>query len=168
MNWRIRPFELECKNGGNHHAKTAKKLHPNREGLHTEAPHEHWHIDAFYVNLHGTIYYLCSIPDGCSRFIIHWELRQAMTGKDVEIILQLARERFPEAKPRIISDNGPQFIAKDFKEYIRLAGMTHVRTSPFYPQHNGKLERYHKTIETECIRPKVALSQKESKNQIAE
>jgi transposase InsO family protein len=60
-----------------------------------------------------------------------------MTEKDIEIILQRAREKFPEAKPRIISDNGPQFIARDFKEFIRLAGLTHVRTLPFYPQSNG-------------------------------
>jgi putative transposase len=44
-------------------------------------------------------------------------------------------------KPRIISDNGPQFIARDFKEFIRISGMTHVRTSPYYPQSNGKIER---------------------------
>ncbi len=129
-------------------------------------PHEHWHIDVSYVNLLGTFYYLCSILDGCSRYIVHWELRKAMTEKDVEIILQRAREKFPEAKPRIISDNGPQFIAKDFKEYIRLTGMSHVRTSPFYPQSNGKLERYHKTIKVECIRPKVALSLEDARNQI--
>jgi len=129
-------------------------------------PHEHWHIDVSYVNLLGTFYYLCSILDGCSRYIVHWELRQAMTEKDVEIILQRAQEKFPEAKPRIISDNGPQFIAKDFKEYIRLSGMSHVRTSPFYPQSNGKLERYHKTIKAECIRPKVALSLDDARNQI--
>lgn len=131
-------------------------------------PHEHWHIDVSYVNLCGTFYYLCSLLDGCSRYIVHWELRQTMTEKDVEIILQRAREKFPEATPRIISDNGPQFIAKDFKEFIRMAGMTHVRTSPFYPQSNGKLERYHKTIKTECIRPKVALSLEESRSQIAD
>ncbi|MBF0587479.1 transposase family protein, partial [Prosthecochloris sp. N2] len=121
-------------------------------------PHEHWHIDVSYVNILGTFYYLCSILDGCSRYIVHWELRQKMTEQDVEIILQRAHEKFSEAKPRIISDNGPQFIAKDFKEYIRVMGMSHVRTSPFYPQSNGKLERYHKTIKAECIRPKVALS----------
>ncbi|MDD2558146.1 MAG: DDE-type integrase/transposase/recombinase [Desulfuromonas sp.] len=112
-------------------------------------PHEHWHIDVSYVNLCGTFYYLCSLLDGCSRYIIHWELRETMTEKDVEIILQRAREKFPEATPRIISDNGPQFIAKDFKAFIRMAGMTHVRTSPFYPQSNGKLERYHRTIKTD-------------------
>jgi putative transposase len=131
-------------------------------------PHEHWHIDVSYVNLCGTFYYLCSLLDGCSRYIVHWELRETMTEKDVEIILQRAREKFPEAAPRIISDNGPQFIAKDFKEFIRMAGMTHVRTSPYYPQSNGKLERYHKTIKTECIRPKVALSLEESRVQIAD
>lgn len=131
-------------------------------------PHEHWHIDVSYVNILGTFYYLCSILDGCSRYIVHWELREAMTEKDIEIILQRAREKFPESRPRIISDNGPQFIAKDFKEYIRLTGMSHVRTSPFYPQSNGKLERYHKTIKTECIRPKVALSLEDARNQLAD
>lgn len=131
-------------------------------------PHEHWHIDVSYINLCGTFYYLCSLLDGCSRYLIHWELRETMTEKDVEIILQRAREKFPQARPRIISDNGPQFIAKDFKEYIRLVGMTHVRTSPFYPQSNGKLERYHKTIKAECIRPKVALSLEEARTQIAD
>jgi len=76
----------------------------------------------------------------------------------VEIILERAKEKYPAARPRIISDNGPQFIARDFKEFIRLSGMTHVRTSPFYPQSNGKLERFHKTIKAECIRPGVPLS----------
>jgi len=131
-------------------------------------PHEHWHIDVSYVNLRGTFYYLCSILDGYSRSIVHWELRPSMIEQEVEIIMQRAREKFPDARPRIISDNGPQFIARDFKAFIRLAGMTHVRTSPFYPQSNGKLERYHKTIKAECIRPKVALSLEDAISQIAE
>lgn len=130
-------------------------------------PHEHWHIDVSYINLCGTFYYLCSLLDGCSRYLVHWELRESMTEQDIEIILQRAREKFPEATPRIISDNGPQFIAKDFKEFIRMAGMTHVRTSPFYPQSNGKLERYHQTIKGECIRPNVFLSLEEAREQIA-
>lgn len=121
-------------------------------------PHEHWHVDISYINLCGTFYYLCSFLDGCSRYIIHWEIREQMTETDVEIILQRAKEKFPDARPRIISDNGPQFIAKDFKEFIRISGMTHVKTSPFYPQPNGKLERFHGTIKSECIRPGVPLS----------
>ena len=121
-------------------------------------PHEHWHIDISYINISGTFYYLCSILDGFSRYIVHWDIRESMTEADVELILQRAREKFPDAQPRIISDNGPQFVAKDFKEFIRISGMTHVKTSPYYPQSNGKLERYHKTIKSTCIRVRTPLS----------
>jgi putative transposase len=62
------------------------------------------------------------------------------------------------ARSRIISDNEPQFIAKDFKEFIRISGLTHVRTSPFYPQLNGKTERWHKSLKGECIKPGTPLS----------
>jgi putative transposase len=121
-------------------------------------PHQHWHVDISYLNLAGTFYYLCSVLDGYSRYLVHWEIREAMTEAEVEIILQRARERFPQASPRIISDNGPQFIARDFKEFIRICGMTHVRTSPFYPESNGKIERWHQSLKAECVRPGVPLS----------
>jgi putative transposase len=121
-------------------------------------PHQHWHVDVSYLNIAGTFYFLCSILDGCSRFIVHWEIREKMEEADVQTIIQRAREAFPDARPRIISDNGPQFIAKDFKEFIRIAGMTHVRTSPYYPQSNGKIERWHKTLKGDCIRVKVPLT----------
>lgn len=120
--------------------------------------HQHWHIDISYINICGTFYYMCSVLDGFSRYIVHWEIREAMKESDVEIILQRAREKFPYATPRIISDNGPQFISKDFKEFIRISGMTHVKTSPYYPQSNGKLERYHRTIKSTCIRANTPLS----------
>lgn len=100
----------------------------------------------------------CSILDGFSRYIVHWDIRPSMTEAEVELILQRAREKFPDARPRIISDNGPQFISKDFKEFIRISSMTHVKTSPYYPQSNGKLERYHKTIKGTCIRVHTPLS----------
>jgi putative transposase len=83
-------------------------------------PHEHWHLDISYVNVRGTFYYLISVLDGRSRYIVHWELRESMKEADVEVVLQRARERFPTARPRIITDNGPQFIARDFKEFDRL------------------------------------------------
>jgi putative transposase len=132
------------------------------------APHEHWHVDISYLNICGTFYYLCSLLDGCSRYLVHWEIRESMTEADVETIVQRAREKFPDAKPRIISDNGPQFIAKDFKEFIRVAGMTHVRTSPYYPQSNGKLERYHRTIKHDCIRQKTPLSLDDARRVVGE
>jgi len=125
-------------------------------------PHEHWHIDISYINIQGTFYYLCSVLDGFSRYLVAWDLRESMTEQHVEIVLQRAHERFPEARPRIISDNGPQFIAKDFKQFVRLNGMTHVRTSPYYPQSNGKMERWHQSAKTECIRPQTPQSLEEA------
>jgi putative transposase len=121
-------------------------------------PHQHWHIDVSYLNICGTFYYLCTILDGYSRYIVHCEIRETMTEADIETILQRAREAFPRVRPRIISDNGPQFVARDFKEFIRFCGMTHVRTSPYYPQSNGKVESWHKTVKRECIRPLTPLS----------
>jgi putative transposase len=118
-------------------------------------PHQHWHIDIAYINIAGTFYYLCAVLDGYSRALMHWEIRESMKEADVETILQRAREKYPDATPRIISDNGPQFIARDFKSFIRIAGMTHVRTSPYYPQSNGKIERWNKTLKATTIRPKA-------------
>src|SRR6266513_2450211 len=141
------------------------KAKPSRKGTGFEQPpepHQHWHIDVCYINVSGTFYYLCSILDGFSRSIVHWDLRESMTEAEIEVILQRAREKYPEAKPRIISDNGPQFIARDFKEFIRISGMTHVRTSPYYPQSNGKLERWHKSLKSECIRPGTPLTREDA------
>jgi transposase InsO family protein len=125
--------------------------------------HAHWHIDISYLNIAGTFYFMASVLDGFSRSVVHWDIREKMEEIDIEIILQAAREKFPEAKPRIISDNGPQFIAKDFKHFVRLCGMKHVRTSPYYPQSNGKIERYHRTIKSQCIRPLTPLSLDDAK-----
>ena len=138
-----------------------RTVKPSCKGLGFDQPlkaHEHWHVDISYINICGTFYYLCSILDGYSRMIVHWEIRESMREKDVEIILQRAREKYPEVHPRIISDNGPQFVAKDFKEFVRLTGMSHVRTSPYYPQSNGKIERWHRTLKTDAIRPGTPLN----------
>jgi putative transposase len=131
-------------------------------------PHEHWHVDVSYLNIAGTFFFLCSVLDGCSRFIMHWEIRAKMEESDVETIIQRGREKFPGQTPRIISDNGPQFIAKDFKEFIRVCGMTHVRTSPYYPQSNGKLERWHKTLKGDCIRVLTPLSLDDARRIVAD
>jgi len=129
-------------------------------------PHQEWHVDVSYLNIAGTFFFLCSVLDGYSRFIVHWEIRQTMQEPEVQTIIQRARELYPDATPRIISDNGPQFIAKDFKEFIRVCGMTHVRTSPYYPQSNGKIERWHKTLKSECIRLQVPLSEDEARRHV--
>jgi len=131
------------------------------------AAHQHWHIDVSYINLAGTFYFLCTVLDGFSRYIVHWELRETMKEYEVETVVQRALERFPGTKPRIISDNGPQFVARDFKEFIRVTGMTHVRTSPYYPQSNGKLERWHGSLKQECIRPTCPADVEEARRRIA-
>src|SRR5690606_19667817 len=115
-------------------------------------PPEHWHIDMAHVNIGGTFYYLCAILDGYSRAIVHWEIRESMTERDVECIMQRALEYIPDVNPRVISDNGPQFIAKDFKVLVRVAGLTHVRASAYCPQPIGKPERWNVTVKSEALR----------------
>lgn len=144
---------------------------PSKKGTGFVQPlraHEHWHIDVSYINIRGTFYYLCAVLDGCSRYIVHWEIRETMKETEIEIILERGKEKYPKARPRIISDNGPQFIAKDFKEFIRISGMTHVRTSPYYPQSNGKIERWHKTIKQESIRPHCPLNVEDARRIVGE
>jgi len=128
---------------------------PSKKGrgfVQPQRAHRHWHLDISYLNLAGTFYYLITLLDGYSRYVVHWEIRQSMTEKDAELVVQRAVEKYPHQQPRIITDNGPQFIARDFKQFIRMVGLSHVRTSAYYPQSNGKLERWHGTIKSECIR----------------
>jgi transposase InsO family protein len=129
-------------------------------------PHQHWHIDVSHINVDGTFYYLTSILDGYSRAIVHWELGETMKEQEIEVIVQKALEKHPGVRPRIISDNGPQFIARDFQQFIRIVGMTHVRTSPYYPQSNGKIERWHGSLKRECIRPACPSSVDEARRRI--
>jgi putative transposase len=116
-----------------------------------EKIHEHWHIDIKYVNYRGAFLFLISIIDGFSRYIVNHGLRRSMEEYDVEMVLQQAIEKYPNAKPRIISDNGGQFVSHDFKNFLSLVNLTHVRTSVAYPQSNGKIERFNKTIKHECL-----------------
>ena len=82
---------------------------------------------------------LCSILDGYSRYIVHWEIREKVREADVEIIFQRAKEKFPDNSPHLISNNGPPFIAKDFKEFIRIGTFIFyrpfckLRLAYFYP-----------------------------------
>ena len=105
------------------------KQEPCRKGFKQPLKvHEHWHIDISYVNVLGTFLFLITVLDGASRYVVHHELRSAMTGYDVELTIEKALEKFPESRPGIISDNGKQFTGKEFKEYIRMTGLNHVRT----------------------------------------
>jgi transposase InsO family protein len=130
-------------------------------------PHEHWHTDISYVKIGEIFYFLICVLDGYSRYIVSWDIRHGMKDSDVGVVHQRAMEAFPSVKPRVITDNGKQFTGKEFKEFIGLHGLTHVRTSPYYPQSNGKIERFHKTIKSECVRPKAIVDLDHAKEVVA-
>ena len=129
-------------------------------------PHQHWHTDIKYINYKGTFLFFISIMDGYSRYIVHHELRSSMTEYDVEIVLQRALEKYPDVKPKIISDNGSQYISRDFRIYLREVGLQHIRTSSSYPQSNGKIERFHRSLEEECLRTTSMLNLKDARLQV--
>jgi transposase InsO family protein len=89
-----------------------------------------------YINISGTFYYLCSILDGYSRYLVHWDLRESMTEANIEIILQAAKEKHPGARPRIISDNGPQFI-----DSTAAAAIRRLSPSSLAPRRPDRLQR---------------------------
>jgi transposase InsO family protein len=111
--------------------------------------HEQWHSDITYIKIGSKYFYLISFLDGFSRMIVHSELREAMSDLDVNIAFQAALEACPEAakaQVRVISDNGGQYTGKEFRNMIVAYGLAHTRTSPYYPQSNGKIERWHQTL----------------------
>jgi putative transposase len=129
-------------------------------------PHEHWHVDVSSLNICGT-FFLYSILDGYSRFVVHWEIRETMKEGEVGTIIQRAREQYPGEHPRIITDDGPQFVARGLKDFIRICGMTHVKTSPYSHQSNGKIERGFKALKGECIRVTTPLSLEDARRLVA-
>jgi hypothetical protein len=79
-----------------------------------------------------------------------------------------AREAHPEARPRVISDRGVRFVCRDFQTFIRLWQTSRVLTSPHYPQRIGKLERFHRTLKEQAIRPKTSLILEDAKRIVGE
>jgi transposase InsO family protein len=128
--------------------------------------HEQWHTDFSYVKVSGVFYYFISVMDGYSRKILSWGLYQSMEGLWAEIELAKAKELYPRAKPRIITDNGGQFISKEFKELTELLEIEHTLTSPGHPQSKGKRERFHRTIKSEHVRQRAYYSYEDAKERM--
>jgi len=131
-----------------------------------KAVHEHWHIDFSYIRVCGVFYYFISVMDGYSRKILTWLLCESMEGLWAEIAVTRAKEKYPYANPRIITDNGSQFISKDFRELTMLLEIEHTFTSPSHPQSNGKLERFHRTLKSEHIRTTAYISYEDAKERM--
>ena len=139
-----------------------------------EKPHQEWHSDITAIRISNTFYFLIAVLDGYSRKIMGWSLREKMETSDVTITVEKALENLREqkgyenAKPKIISDNGSQYTSKEFKTYLGVHELGQALTSPYYPQSNGKQERFWKSLKHDCIRILVPLDKKEAVDMIEE
>jgi putative transposase len=122
----------------------------------TKQPNELWATDCCHLRVTDWgWYYLVTVMDDFSRFIMAWDLKVDMTGGSLEDVVQLAVDftgmaDVPlENRTVLLSDNGAGYISQQFNAYLRLAGIKHITASPFHPQTNGKIERYHRTLKGE-------------------
>jgi len=114
-------------------------------------PNEAWHIDLMYLWVRGRWYFLVSLLDSYSRYIVHWELALSMRAQEVAEITATALERVPGKKPRIIRDNGAQFVAKEWREVIRHFELEEIPIRVRHPESNGRIERYHRSVREEGL-----------------
>ena len=119
----------------------------------TTAPHQMWATDASYFRVPGWgYYYMVTVMDDFSRFILAWRLQIDMTSASLIEVVQDAvdltgmTEVPVEDRTRLLSDNGPGYISRLFREYLHFVGIRHILAAPFHPQTNGKIERYHQTL----------------------
>lgn len=119
----------------------------------TTVPHQLWATDASYFKVSGWgFYYLVTVMDDYSRFILAHKLPRDMTSHSFIKVVQDAVDRtgmdqVPVTyRTRLLSDNGPGYVSRVFRDYLQLVGIRHIFASPFHPQTNGKLERYHQTL----------------------
>ena len=108
-------------------------------------PNERWHTDIMYLRIQDTWYFLVNVLDAYSRYVVHWELLSTMRANDVRLVIQEALER-TGATPQIVTDNGSQFTAKDFKQLVRQFDLEHIRIRTYHPESNGRLERLHRSM----------------------
>ncbi len=124
----------------------------------TTAPNQLWQTDFTYLKVIGWgWFYLSTILDDYSRYIIAWKLCTNMKADDVTATLTLALEASGcnranvVHKPRLLSDNGSSYVSGDLAEWLEDQGMGHVRGAPYHPQTQGKIERWHQTLKNRIL-----------------
>ncbi|GAB5430330.1 MAG: IS3 family transposase [Devosia indica] len=124
----------------------------------TSRPNQMWQTDFTYFKIIGWGWmYLSTVLDDYSRYIIAWKLCSTMRARDVTDTLDMAlaasgcNQAHVQHRPRLLSDNGPSYIAQDLADYIRANGMDHVRGAPLHPQTQGKIERWHQTLKNRIL-----------------
>jgi transposase InsO family protein/transposase-like protein len=122
----------------------------------TRRPNEIWATDCAHLKVVGWgWYYLVTVMDDYSRYILAWELKSDMAVTSLIDVVQQAVDftgmtDVPvEDRTALLSDNGTGYLSRQFGEYLRLVGVRHIIASPYHPQTNGKIERYHRTIKGE-------------------
>ena len=124
----------------------------------TTAPNQLWQTDFTYLKVIGWgWFYLSTILDDFSRYIISWKLCTTMKVEDVTDTLELAltasgcESAQVAHRPRLLSDNGSSYIAGDLAEWLEDRGIKHIRGAPFHPQTQGKIERWHQTLKNRVL-----------------
>jgi len=122
----------------------------------TTRPHQMWATDASYFRVVGWgYYYLVTVMDDYSRFILAWKLQKDMTANSLIEVVQEAVDTTSmtdvpvEDRTKLLSDNGSGYVSKAFRDYLRLVGIGHILAAPFHPQTNGKVERYQQSLKRE-------------------
>ena len=107
-------------------------------------PNERWHTDLMYLRVEDTWYFLVTVLDAYSRYVVHWDLLTSMTAAAVRVVVQDALKK-TGATPEVVTDNGSQFKAKDFRELVRDFELEHIRIRTYHPESNGRIERFHRS-----------------------
>jgi putative transposase len=108
-------------------------------------PNQRWHTDIMYLRVADTWYFLVTVIDGYSRYVVHWELLTTMCAADVRLVIQHALESQQLKDVEIVSDNGSQFTSADFKALVRRFELQHIRIRTYHPESNGTIERFHRS-----------------------
>jgi len=122
----------------------------------TKRANELWAIDCSHIKvIDWGYYYLVTVMDDYSRFILAWKLQRDMSADSLIEVIQEAidttgmTEVSVEDRTKLLSDNGAGYVSRAFRDYLHLVGIRHILAAPSHPQTNGKLERYHQTIKRE-------------------
>jgi len=122
----------------------------------TKRPHQMWATDASYFKVIGWgYYYLVTVMDDYSRFILAWKLQRDMSANSLIEVVQDAVDATGmtdvplKDRTRLLSDNGSGYISRIFRDYLKLVGIDHILSAPFHPQTNGKVERYQRSVKRE-------------------
>ena len=139
----VKRLEMQLVAGKEYHTKTTR-------------PHQMWATDASYFRVVGWgYYYLVTVMDDYSRFILAWKLQEDMSAHSLIEVVQEAVDATGmtdvpvEDRTKLLSDNGAGYVSRAFRDYLRLVSIGHILAAPFHPQTNGKVERYQQSLKRE-------------------